>query len=301
LGLVLWQVHGVRGHVTKQRGSRWNAAVATKPHPFVTYETRGARECDAAASTTQGSGPFGTANLPERNRIRTLAQRCELGTADRAVNRASAFPAGRLPRSNGVPRRLVWAEPEVVFRIVHVALDDGSAPPDGPVPPKYREQAVEIALGPNPTFPKGSLGALTRRVPSGQIVNAAPPSRRRARSPRLRKPVGPPRIVETLRNAIEWPRQLDAGEVPNQAAVARFEVLEVQVEGFVDLPAGGVEQSDQRSVAQVGWRVTATRLHEGTDLDVVEHFRRQAPPRTRTALDQGLQNIIQRWRDQSMG
>lgn len=33
----------------------------------------------------------------------------------------------------------------------------------------------------------------------------------------------PPRIAETLRKAIEWRRQLDAGEVPNQAAITRRE------------------------------------------------------------------------------
>jgi DNA-directed RNA polymerase sigma subunit (sigma70/sigma32) len=60
-------------------------------------------------------------------------------------------------------------------------------------------------------------------VPPGQVVNAVPPSRRKARLTRRPKPVGPPRIVETLRKAIEWRRQLDAGEVPNQAAIARRE------------------------------------------------------------------------------
>ena len=68
------------------------------------------------------------------------------------------------------------------------------------------------------------MAALTRRVPQGQLVTAGPVSHnRRARRPRTPKPVGPPRIVETLRKAIEWRRQLDAGEVPNQAAIARRE------------------------------------------------------------------------------
>ena len=58
-------------------------------------------------------------------------------------------------------------------------------------------------------------------MPADQVVNAVPPSRRqRTRRPRTTKPVGPPRIVETLRKAIEWRRQLDSGEVPNQAAIA---------------------------------------------------------------------------------
>lgn len=125
-------------------------------------------------------------------------------TRGRCVNRASA-------------------EPEVVFRIVHVAFDDGFSPTAGSPPPSYREQAVEVALGPNPTFQSGGGVALTRRVPSGQVVNAVPPSRGKPRPPRPPKRVGPPRIVETLRKAIEWHRQLDAGEVPNQAAIARRE------------------------------------------------------------------------------
>ena len=33
----------------------------------------------------------------------------------------------------------------------------------------------------------------------------------------------PLRFAETLRKAIEWRRQLDAGEIPNQAAIARRE------------------------------------------------------------------------------
>jgi len=101
------------------------------------------------------------------------------------------------------PNRPGWAEPEVVFRIVHVALDDDFPPTDGSPPPSYREQAVEIALGPNPTFRSNGVGALTRRVPPSQVVNAVPPSRRKTRLPRPPKSVGPPRIVETLHKAIE--------------------------------------------------------------------------------------------------
>jgi len=51
--------------VQRNRGSRWNAAVAVKPHPFVTYETPGTRKCDPAASTAKKSNPIATANLPE--------------------------------------------------------------------------------------------------------------------------------------------------------------------------------------------------------------------------------------------
>ena len=128
----------------------------------------------------------------------------------------------------------------VVFRIVHVALDDGFPPTDGLPPPSYREQTVEIALGPNPAFRCGDIRRLTRWVPPSQVVNAVPPSRRRARPPRSPKRVGPPRIVETLRKAIEWRRQLDAGEVRNQAAIAHREGISrarvTQVLGLLRLP-----------------------------------------------------------------
>lgn len=128
-------------------------------------------------------------------------------------------------RTPGRPVNRASAEPEVVFRIVHVVLDDGCPPPDGSPSSSYREQAVEIALGPNPIFQTGHFTAVRRRVPPDQVVNAVPPSRRRAQRCRPRERAGPPRIVETLCKAIEWRRQLDAGEVPNQAAIARREGL----------------------------------------------------------------------------
>jgi hypothetical protein len=103
-------------------------------------------------------------HLPECNSIRTLATGGEWGSADRPVNRASA-------------------EPEVVFRIVHVALDDGYPPTNGSPQPSYREQTVEIALGPDGAFESANVGRLTRRVPSAQVVNAVPPPRRKTRSP----------------------------------------------------------------------------------------------------------------------
>lgn len=136
--------------------------------------------------------------------------------------------------------RAGWAEPEVVFRVVHVALDDGPSSTDAWPPTPDRDQTVDVALGPNPNFPKGGVAALTRRVPHGQVVNAVPSSRRKAGPPRRPKPAGPPRIVETLRKAIKWRRQLDAGEIPNQAAIARREGVTrarvTQVLGLLRLP-----------------------------------------------------------------
>ena len=128
-----------------------------------------------------------------------------------------------VPKCNSFRTRPGRAEPEVVFRIVHVALANGSPTNEGTPSPSHREQVVEVALGPNPTFRPQGADALTRRVPVSQVINAVPPSRRKACPPRLAKPVGPPCIVETLRKALEWRRQLDAGKVPNQAAIARRE------------------------------------------------------------------------------
>ena len=66
-------------------------------------------------------------------------------------------------------------EPEVWFRIVHITLDG----PDGAPVAAYREQTVEIALGPKGAFENGNVGTLTRRV------------------------------VELLRKAIEWQAQIE--------------------------------------------------------------------------------------------
>jgi hypothetical protein len=106
------------------------------------------------------------------------------------------------------------AEPEIVFRIVHVAIDDESPPA------AFREQAVEVALGPNAAFSTGNVGTLTRQVPADRVVTGVPSRRGRPRPPREPKT---PRLVELLRKATEWRRQLDAGDVPNQAAIAHRE------------------------------------------------------------------------------
>lgn len=108
------------------------------------------------------------------------------------------------------------ADPGVWFRVVHLAQ---VGHPGAPVA-AYREQTVEIALGPKGAFVNGNIEALTRRVPTDQIVKAL--SRRRAK-PKLPKEPKTPRVVELLRKAIEWRRQLDTGEVHNQADIARRE------------------------------------------------------------------------------
>jgi hypothetical protein len=65
--------------------------------------------------------------------------------------------------------------------MVHVTVDDvsGSA--------KYREQPVEVALGPKGAFENGNIGRLTRRVHAGQVVSAVPERQRRARRPKPRR------------------------------------------------------------------------------------------------------------------
>jgi len=84
----------------------------------------------------------------------------------------------------------------------------------------YREQRVEIALGPKGAFENGNIGALRRRAPPGQVVSAVPPGRGNPKQPRLPKI---PRVVELLRKAIEWKDSLESGKVASQAEIARHE------------------------------------------------------------------------------
>jgi hypothetical protein len=108
------------------------------------------------------------------------------------------------------------AEPEVWFRIVHVAVDGQ----DGAPVAAYREQTVEIALGPKGAFENGNVGRLTRRVPADQVISAIPPPRGKPKPPKAPRT---PRVVELLRKALEWQALLESGEASNQAAIARRE------------------------------------------------------------------------------
>jgi hypothetical protein len=86
-------------------------------------------------------------------------------------------------------------DPEVWFRIVHLAQDGLNCA----LVAAYREQTVEIALGPKGAFENGNVGALTRRVAADKVVRAAPPSRGNPKPPREpRTPQG----VELLRKGI---------------------------------------------------------------------------------------------------
>ena len=109
-----------------------------------------------------------------------------------------------------------WIEPEIYFRIVHVAEGGHHGAPLAPC----REQTVEIALGPKGAFENGNIGALTRRMSTDRVVSAAPPSRGNPKPPKEPKT---PRVVELLRKAIEWQALLETGKIANQAEIAREE------------------------------------------------------------------------------
>jgi hypothetical protein len=59
-----------------------------------------------------------------------------------------------------------WTEPDVYFRIVHLAQNTQSGAHLAP----FSEQAVEIALGPKGAFENGNIGTLTRRAPPDQPI-----------------------------------------------------------------------------------------------------------------------------------
>ena len=84
----------------------------------------------------------------------------------------------------------------------------------------YHEQTVEIALGPKGAFDDGNVGALVRRVTANRVVNAMPRFRGEPKPPRTPKT---PRVIELLRQAIEWQALLESGEVRDQAAIASQE------------------------------------------------------------------------------
>jgi hypothetical protein len=109
-----------------------------------------------------------------------------------------------------------WVEPEIYFRVIHAALKGHN---DGPMA-AYREQTVEIALGPKGAFENGNIGALRRGAPPDQVLSAFPPGRGDPEPPRVPKT---PRVVELLRKAIEWEVLLESGKVASQAETARQE------------------------------------------------------------------------------
>ena len=108
--------------------------------------------------------------------------------------------------------------PEVWFKIVHVTLDEVN-------PAAYRDQTVEVTLGPWNAFENGNIGRLKRRVPASQVVTAIPERQRRQKPAKPPKEPRTPGAVKALLKAKEWKRQLDASEVASQAEIARREGL----------------------------------------------------------------------------
>ncbi len=106
-------------------------------------------------------------------------------------------------------------EPEVWFRIIYIEQEN---PDDSPVA-GYREQTVEIALGPDGAFASSKIASLTRRVPANVLAGAMP----RRNIPKPPEEPRTLRVVELLRKAIEWKAQLESGQIANQAEVAHRE------------------------------------------------------------------------------
>jgi len=108
------------------------------------------------------------------------------------------------------------AGPEIWFRIVHATVPRQNGVPLA----AYREQEVEVAFGPIGVIEDCDVGTLMRRIDTDRVVSVVPMNQRN-----LKPPVGPktPRVTELLRKALEWRRQLDYGELRNQAEIARRE------------------------------------------------------------------------------
>lgn len=109
-------------------------------------------------------------------------------------------------------------EPEIWFRIVHAAQNGHNGTPVA----AYRDQTVEIALGPKGAFENGNIGALARQMTAAGVVSALTPLRRTPKPPREPRS---PRVVELLHKAIKWQALLESGEIANQADIAPRECI----------------------------------------------------------------------------
>jgi len=116
-----------------------------------------------------------------------------------------------LPKCNSIRSRPGCIEPEVNFRIVHLAQAGTPLAP-------YREQMVEIALGPKGVFENRNIGAPRLRAPPNRGISAVPPG-----SPKPARVPKTPRVVGLLRKAIEWQALLESGQIVSQADIARQE------------------------------------------------------------------------------
>jgi hypothetical protein len=119
-----------------------------------------------------------------------------------------------LPVCNRLRTRPGAVEPEIWFRIIHVAQNAQIGASVAP----YRDQKVEITLGPKGAFENGNIGALRQRAPPSRVVSAIPPN-----NPKPEKIPKTPRVVELLRKAIEWQALLKSKQIASQAEIARKE------------------------------------------------------------------------------
>ena len=108
------------------------------------------------------------------------------------------------------------SETEIYFRIVHGAIQGQQRDPMA----TFREQTVEIVLGPKGAFENGNISAMKRWMLADKVVSAVPSGRG---NPKLPKRLRAPRVVELLRKAIEWQALLESGQAINQADIARRE------------------------------------------------------------------------------
>ena len=120
------------------------------------------------------------------------------------------------PRMRQSTNRRGVAEPQIRFRIIHVAEDGHHRA----VSDAMREQSVEIALGPKGVSKKGNAGVVTREVAAHRVVSPLPEPLGKPKPPKKPKT---PRVVGLLQMAMDWQRELDAGEVDTQAEIARRE------------------------------------------------------------------------------
>ena len=150
---------------------------------------------------------------------------------------ALARYAGLAPLMSPSTNRLRSTPFEVVFRIFQRVFESGSTTTAS------CEQTIEVALGPSGASANGNIGILKRRVPASQVVHAMLPPRGKPKPPK--KPHRP-KVQELLLKAIEWKRQLDAGEVVDQAGIARREELTrarvTQILNLLKLPSAKQER-----------------------------------------------------------
>jgi hypothetical protein len=117
---------------------------------------------------------------------------------------------------SGSTNRSLPAGPEVWFRIVHSAVPRRIHAPSA----TYREQEVAVAFGPIGSFEDCDIGTLRRRIDADHAVRVVPLTQGNLKPPKVPKT---PHVTELLRKAMAWRREIDTGEVRNQADISRRE------------------------------------------------------------------------------